>query len=88
MSKIIKNTGYRPLSHVVETVIGTQYLVSSAFTLDNGLETMVFLWNAREDGVEKWSEEYVEWHRTEREMAERHKWLCENLETVLEGAGL
>ena len=88
MSKIIKNTGYRNLSHVVETVIGTQYMVSSAFTLDNGFETMVFLWNVRKDGVEKWSEEYVEWHKTEREMTERHKWLCENLEAVLEGAGL
>ena len=33
MSKVIKPTGYRPLSHVVQTEDGNLYMVSSADTI-------------------------------------------------------
>ena len=80
MSKIIKETGWRELSTVVETNDGEQYLVSSADTFDAGFETMVFKWDKTQDNVENWNDFFCEHHTSYDEMVQVHETICENLE--------
>lgn len=85
MSKIIKETGWREFSTVVETTDGKQYLVSSADTFDAGFETMVFEWSKTHDTVESWSELFCTHYATYDEMRQVHEIICKNLEEVLNG---
>ena len=84
MSRIVKGTGWRPLSHVVKTEDGKLYLVDSNNTFDYGYETMVFEWE--DDEVSSWLGEYRENYSSETAMRERHFEICEMLEDVLKGA--
>lgn len=80
MSKIIKETGWREFSTVVETTDGEQYLVSSADTFDAGFETMVFGWDKTHDTVANWHELFCTRHSSYDEMQQVHEKICENLE--------
>lgn len=83
MSKIVKPTGYRALSHVVQTDNGEYFMVDSNYTLDYGYETMAFEWDERKDEVSNWCESYVERYRDKDTMAHRHEQICNNLEQYL-----
>lgn len=85
MSKIVKATNWRELSHVVECD-NKYYLVDSAVTADHGEETMVFAWNRQKDDVENWSGLYCERYSDYVEMKTKHYWICKNLELVLKNA--
>lgn len=84
MSKIVKKTGYRELSHVVQTDDGQYFMVDSNNTFDCGYETMVFEWNIEEDGVDNWIEKYCERYESEKDMENRHKEICKHLEECLD----
>lgn len=59
MSKVIKETGNRELSHIVQTADGKFHYVDSNDTFDKGYETMSF--PCKESGeVTSWLEEYCE----------------------------
>lgn len=83
MSKIVKESGYRELSHVVQTDDGKMYLVDSNDTVDCGYETMAFKWNDKKDKVVNYREVYVEYYDSWEDMECKHKWLCSHLEEVL-----
>lgn len=85
MSKVIKPTEYRPLSHVVQTEDGTLYMVSSDDTFDYGRETMVFPWSKRKNGVKNWAGLYCERYKSDGDMYAGHKRICENLEEYIGG---
>lgn len=78
MSKIIKETGWREFSSVVETNDGEQYLVSST-----GGETMVFEWNKTEDDVDNWMHIWSDHYATYEQMANAHEIICKHLERVI-----
>ena len=82
MSKIIKESGYRKLSHIVKCD-DIYYLVDSNDTFDRGYETMAFLYDIKKDEVISWLESYVKWYKTEEEMEKYHFEICENLERYL-----
>ena len=69
MSKIVKKTGYRELSHVVQT--------------DDGRYFMVFSWDDQNNEVDDWRDLYCEIHGSEDDMARHHKSICDNLELIL-----
>lgn len=77
MSKIVKETGYRELSHIVQTKDGKRYLVDSNNTFDVGYETMVFLCG-------KWNELFVKRYQSEKAMRKMHYKICGSLESLLE----
>ena len=83
MSKIIKETGYRELSHIVECD-GQYFFVDSVYTLDHAEETMVFEWDIGENDVVSWSELYCKRYSNYDEMKKGHYFICQNLETILE----
>ena len=72
MSKIIKETGYRELSHIVECENGKYYFVDSNKTLDHSYETMVFSWNIEKNDVVSWNELYCKRYLDYYEMKESH----------------
>ena len=81
MSKIIKNTGYRELSQIVQ--VGNElYYVDSNNTIDKGYETMVFRCDANHN-VTSWLELYCERYSTEDDMRNRHHYICRNLECYI-----
>ena len=82
MSKIVKETGYRELSHIIKSK-NKYYLVDSNDTFDFGYETMVFLFNIKEDDVENWGDLYCKRYTTEEEMKKHHFEVCENIEKYL-----
>lgn len=82
MSKIIKESGYRELSHIVKSN-NKYYLVDSNDTIDAGYETMVFPYNIKEDEVEDWGDLYCERYNTEEEMEKHHFEVCEDIEKYL-----
>ena len=82
MSKIIKSTGNRELSHVIQTDDGKFYVVDSEDTRDCGYETMVFDWDILANKISNWLELYVEWHNSETEMRLRHYIICKNFENL------
>lgn len=82
MSKVIKMTGYRPLSHVIQTDDGNYYMVDSNDTFDRGFETMVFDWDIKRDEVSDWVDNYQELHDDYEEMEKRHHFICENYEVL------
>lgn len=89
MSKVIKKVSDRPWAAFVEAE-GKTYYIDSAWTIDNGLETMVFdvtdLKKAEKDrknGID-WSGIYTKTYETTDEMVKNHQFLLENLESVLE----
>lgn len=84
MSKVIKPTGYMPLSHVVQTEDGNLYMVRSTDTMDRGRETMVFPWNKRRNEVQDWDDLYYERYKSDSDMYAGHNRICENLEAYLE----
>lgn len=84
MSKIVKKTGYRELSHVVQTDDGCYFMVDSALTSDCGYETMVFSWDNKTNKVDCWAELYCEHYRNEDDMSRRHEAICDHLENYLE----
>lgn len=84
MSKVIKETGWREFSTVVETNDGEQYLVSSTDTFDAGYETMVFGWDKKHDNVENFHELVCVHYTTPDEMEQTHEIICKNLERVIE----
>ena len=81
MSKIIKGTGVRELSHIVE-LNNKYYFVDSNDTLDVGYETMVFSCDKNGDSID-WSGLYTERYNTEEEMRESHYKVCNELENYL-----
>ena len=83
MSKIIKESGYRELSHIVQTDDGKMYLVDSNYTEDCGYETMAFKWDDKKDAVVNYLDVYVEHYRTWYDMEHGHEWVCSHLEEVL-----
>lgn len=83
MSKIIKETRWRKLSHIVE-VEKKYYLVDSNNTPDHSYETMVFEWNNEKGDVVSWQELYCQRYYNEKAMIERHYYICENLKSILE----
>lgn len=85
MSKVIKSTGYRALSHVVQTEDGNLYMVDSNDTFDCGYETMVFPWSKRRNEVKNWTDLYCERYKSDGDMYAGHKRICENLEEYIGG---
>ena len=82
MSKVAFAVAHRELGHIAQTEDGKLFYVDSAITFDNGFETMVF--PCDKDGqVTSWFELYVEHYKSEEEMEQRHKYICRNLEEVL-----
>lgn len=82
MSKVAFAVAHRELGHIVKTEDGKLFYVDSTETFDAGFETMVF--PCDEDGqVTSWFELYVEHYKNEKEMEQRHKYICRNLEEVL-----
>lgn len=82
MSKIIKESGYRELSHIVKSN-DKYYLVDSNDTMDAGYETMVFFYNIKDDEVEDWGDLYCKRYNTEKEMEKHHFEVCKNIEKYL-----
>lgn len=82
MSEIIKESGYRKLSHIVKGN-DKYYLVDSNNTLDAGYETMVFLFDYDENDVIDWRDLYCERYKTEKEMEQHHFEVCEDIEKYL-----
>ena len=85
MSKVIKATGYRPLSHVVQTDQGKYYMVDSNDTVDQSYETMAFEWDEKKNKVKNWIEQFQMLHVTQKAMEKKHKDICENLEKYMYG---
>lgn len=83
MSEIVKESGYRKLSHIVKSK-NKYYLVDSNNTRDAGYETMVFTYNIKEDEVENWGDLYCERYNTEKEMEKHHFEVCNNIEKYLQ----
>lgn len=82
MSKVIKRYFDRALATLVEVDCSEYYYVDSAYTLDHGLETMVF--KADKTGkVLDWSELYVAHYSTVDEMTKHHEQLNNNLEKYI-----
>lgn len=88
MSKVIQKVTGRPWAAFVEAE-GKNYYIDSAWTVDHGLETMVFevenlekALNRDENGVD-WCEIYEKRYETTDEMVKNHQFLLENLETIL-----
>ena len=83
MSRIIKATGYRNLSHVVRTKNGKYYMIDSNDTPDAGFETMGFLWDFKKGRVLYWGELYAERYDSEDEMNLRHFEICQDFENYV-----
>ena len=83
MSRIISETGYRELSHIVQTDAGKLYLVDSNNTLDHGYETMVFKWSKRKKRPTSWKDLYCAYHESEYDMRTAHYIICHNLEKYI-----
>lgn len=83
MSKSVDWSGWNELSNVVQTDDGKMYVVDSCRTFDSGFETMVFRWSKKKHGAENMRELYYEHHTDEVVMAERHEYICNNLEELL-----
>lgn len=82
MSKVASIVANRELGDIVQMEDGTLFYVDSAEAFDAGFETMVF--PCDEDGqVTSWRERYVEHYKSEKEMEQRHIYICRNLEEVL-----
>ena len=82
MSKILKETGYRELSHIVECK-GKKYFVDSNNTFDGGYETMVFNTIGEDEEVD-WEDLYAEWYDSYEEMKQKHYEICNNLENYID----
>lgn len=88
MSKVIQKVSDRPWAAFVEAE-GKYYYIDSCYTLDHGLETMVFevenMKKAAENRQESinWDGIYAETYETTDEMVKNHQFLLENLETIL-----
>lgn len=78
MSKIIKETGMRDLSHIVKSN-NKYYFVDSNDTFDVGFETMVFLCDENGENI-NWSDLFAKRYNTEEEMRESHYKICNYLE--------
>lgn len=88
MSKVIQKVTDRPWAAFVEAE-GKNYYIDSAWTIDHGLETMVFEVENLEkatktvaDGI-NWGGIYEKRYETTDEMVKNHQFLLENLESVL-----
>ena len=81
MSKIIKDTGARELSHIVE-LNNKHYFVDSNDTFNVGYETMVFSFDKNGENID-WSGLYTIQHNTDEEMRETHYKVCNELENYL-----
>ena len=57
---------------VKNEVSGKEYLVSSTYTWDAGLETMVFAYDSTREDVMSWSEMYVEHYTDLEDMSDDH----------------
>lgn len=81
MSKIVSSIQGRDLCNIVECN-NEFYYVDSVFTIDHGLETMVF--KCDENGKNtNWHDLYVEWHSNRNEMINRHNYIIRHLEEFL-----
>ena len=80
MSKILNETGYRELSHMVECN-GKKYFVDSNDTFDHGYETMVF--NVLKNDKIDWLHLYVERYSSYEKMEKQHYIICNNLENYI-----
>ena len=83
MSRIISESGYRELSHIVQTEDGKLYLVDSNNTLDHGYETMVFRWSKRKKKPTSWKDLYCAFHLSEKSMRLAHYTICNSLEEYI-----
>jgi len=81
MSKIIKETGMRELSHIVKSN-NKYYFVDSNNTFDFGYETMVFSCDENGENID-YSDLYTGWYDTEEEMRKIHYKICNELENYL-----
>jgi len=81
MSKIIKETGMRELSHIVKSN-NKYYFVDSNNTFDAGYETMIFSCDENGENID-YSDLYAGWYDTEEEMRETHYKVCSELENYL-----
>ena len=88
MSKVIQKVSDRPWAAFVEAE-GKYYYIDSCYTLDHGLETMVFeVENLKKatktvaEGID-WGGIYEETYETTDDMVKNHQFLLENLESVL-----
>lgn len=89
MSKVIQKLTDQPWAAFVEAE-GKNYYIDSRYTVDHGLETMVFeVENLKKalkrdkNGVD-WGGIYEKRYETTDEMVKNHQFLLENLETILE----
>lgn len=89
MSKVIKKVSDRPWAAFVEAE-GKKYYIDSAWTIDHGLETMVFEVEDLKKALKRdgngidWGGIYAKTYETNDEMVKNHQFLLENLETILE----
>ena len=87
MSEVIREFEGRKMNaihfaHIVKSN-DKYYYVSTAYTWDHGLETMVFPFDNDTNIVTDWEELYVEWYNSIKEANERHERICKNLEEYL-----
>ena len=81
MSKIVSSIQGRDLGHIVECK-NEVYYVDSVFTIDHGLETMVFKFDENGKNV-LWNVLYAEWYSNRNEMTNRHNYIIRHLEEFL-----
>ena len=84
MSKIIRTFEDRMACNVVQTSDDKYYYVDSTDTFDVGYKTMVFACNKNGSHID-FCDLYVDRYATEKEMLDKHKKICENLEKYLSG---
>ena len=82
MSKIVSSIQGRDLGHIVECN-NEFYYVDSVFTIDHGLETMVFKCDENGKNV-IWNDLYAEWYSNRNEMTNRHNYIIRHLEEFLD----
>lgn len=86
MSKVIRATGNRPLSHIVKIearALTGYYYVDSNDTFDCGYETMVFPYDIKENEVASWLEIWCMHYETQEQMEFTHNFVCNNLEQFI-----
>lgn len=83
MSKVIEKKHNRELSHFVQHENGKCYYIDSCFTIDHGLETMVFPCEKDDNEWEiNWGDVYDKRYSSRKSMEKHHMWLIEHLEEV------
>ena len=83
MSAVMREVKGRDLSHIVQLDNGNYCYVDSTNTIDCGYETMVFACNESGRNID-WSDLYCERYGSYADMKQRHVYIINHLEEVLE----